>query len=92
MLAESQERQLAQVVAELATEFPDVPHDVLVGLTRQAAERYETAKVRTFLSILVTKDVRALLRGDVYPPEVPVQAEPAAAAPSVLRLAGGSSS
>jgi hypothetical protein len=90
MIAETEERQLAQVVADLATEFPDVPHDVLVGLTRQVAERYETAKVRTFLSILVTKDVRASLQGEVYPPEVPVQAEPVPATPSDLQLAAGS--
>jgi hypothetical protein len=91
MIAESEKRQLELVVADLATEFPDVPHEVLVGLTRQAAERYETAKVKTFLSILVTKDVRALLRGDVYPPDVPVQAGPVPATPSDFQLAAGSS-
>lgn len=91
MFAETEERQLAQVVTDLATEFPDVPHDVLVGLTRQVAERYETAKVRKFLSILVTKDVRALLRGDIYPPDVPAQVEPVPATPSDFQLAAGSS-
>ena len=57
----TEERQLAQMVAVLTAEFPDVPYEVIVGLTRQAAERYETAKVRTFLPILVPKDVRAWL-------------------------------
>jgi hypothetical protein len=91
MFDDNEERQLNQVVADLAAEFPDVPYDVLVGLSRQAIERYESAKVKTFLPILVTKEVRALLRGDVYPAEVPVQAGPVSAVPSDLRLVTGRS-
>ena len=91
MFAESEERQLAQIVADLTTEFPDVPQDVLIELTRAAAERYETARVRTFLPILVGKDVRAVLRAETYPAEVPMQAGSVSAGPAILRLAAGPS-
>jgi hypothetical protein len=77
MFDDSEERQLTQVVADLAAEFPDVPPEVITGLSRRAIERYEAAKVRTFVPILVTKDVRALLRAGGHRPGVPRQTSPA---------------
>jgi hypothetical protein len=88
-MSDDDERQLTQVVAELAAEFPDVPHEVLQGLSRRAIERYEAAKVRTFLPILVTKDVRSVLRTGAYPTGVPMQTGPAPAEALSLELAAG---
>ena len=59
----SEQRQLTSAAADLAAEFPDVPHEVILRLVQETANRYQAAKVRTFLPILVAKDVRAVLRG-----------------------------
>jgi uncharacterized protein (DUF433 family) len=85
MFDDAEERQLSQAVIDLAAEFPQVPHDVIQALLRQATERYATATVRAFLPILVAKDVRAALREGAVRPEIPVQAAPMPAA-SVLQL------
>jgi hypothetical protein len=90
MFDDSEERQLTSVVAELAAEFPDVPQELILGMSRRAIERYAAAKVRTFLPILVTKDVRALLRAGGHPNGVPVQTSPARAE-AILELAAGRS-
>jgi hypothetical protein len=84
-----EERHLAQVAAELAAEFPDVPREVIERLVRQANERYETAKVRSFLTILVSKDVRAQLRADAYGADLPRQLGPVSAEARGLKVAVG---
>ncbi len=89
MFDDIQERQLTQAVADLAEEFPDVPLEVIVGLMQQAHDRYETATVRAFLPILVTKDVRALLRNRAYLPDLPTQTSRVALASPSLELAAG---
>jgi len=89
MFDDNVERQLTQVVADLVAEFPDVPHEVLVGLSGEAIERYEAAKVRTFLAILVTKDVRAVLQDKAYRADVPMQTRPAPAEALNLELIAG---
>jgi hypothetical protein len=89
--ADREERQLAQVIAVLTTEFPDVPNEVIVGLTRHVAERYKSATVRTFLPILLPKDVRELLSSGAYESQVPAQGTSASSGGSVLQLAVGPS-
>lgn len=63
----TKEHELTRAATDLAGEFPDVPYAVVLELVRQATERYETAIVRTFLPILVAKEVRTQLRSTYLP-------------------------
>lgn len=63
MLKHPAEQQFTQVIGALAAEFPEVNHAKIVILVQNALGRYAQARVRTFLPVLVQREVRARLRG-----------------------------
>lgn len=59
---------LHEVVDRLARRFPDVPRPSLAELVELAHEQYRAATVRTFVPLLVEKQVVAALRTPAVPP------------------------
>lgn len=62
MLQRTIEQQFTQVIDALVAEFPEVNRVKIAGLVQAALGRYAQVKVRTFLPILVQREVRERLR------------------------------
>jgi hypothetical protein len=55
-------RQLLSAEADLVVEFPEVSAGDIHGLMTHETRRFEAAKVRDYVSILVARAVRSTLR------------------------------
>ena len=55
-------RQLLAAEADLVVEFPEVPADDIHVLMTRETKRFDAAKIRDYVSILVARAVRATLR------------------------------
>ncbi len=53
---------VGEAVSALAVEFPDVDEDLIGALVRRAYRQLAEARIRDYVPVLVTKEVRATLR------------------------------
>jgi hypothetical protein len=60
-----EERSFTRVVETLGAAFPAVPVHVVGECVERIRAKYDDARVRTYLPILVTREARAVLRSFV---------------------------
>jgi hypothetical protein len=64
-MRENEERSFARVLETLGAAFPAVPPAIVGEFVAHVREKYADARVRTYLPILVAREVREMLSGFV---------------------------
>jgi hypothetical protein len=70
----SEERELGLLVDRLRRRYPGLPEDLIRREVDRLLHQYDGARVRTFLPILIERDVRAMLDDQRVSSESPSRA------------------
>lgn len=66
-MQDAESMAIANTIASISADFPDVPHGRVVDLVRTEHARFDGKPIRDFVPVLVESRVRGRLRASLQP-------------------------